>query len=84
MDDDTILDVRVSADDDGLHVIVCIDLVCTDNGVRSNEDILVDDHSTTENSRWIDESAVMDDREIATRIPADHLDSNPVFIADMV
>ena len=70
--DHTVLNVRMCTDDDGLHLAVCIHLVGADHGIGSDEDVLMDDHATAQNGRWIDKSAVMDNREIAAWIPANH------------
>ena len=65
VDDHTVLNVRVRTDDDGLHMAICVHLVGADHGIGSDEDVLMDDHAPTDNGRWIDKGAVMDNREIA-------------------
>ena len=59
-------------DDDGLHMAVCIHFVGADHGIGSDKDVLMDDHTTAENGRRIEKGAVMDNREIAAWVLADH------------
>ena len=73
---------EVRTDDDGLHMAVCVHLVGSDHGIGSDEDVLVDDHATAENGRWIDKGAAVNDREIAAWVLADHWVGDPVFMAD--
>ncbi len=81
MDDHPILNVRVRTDDDGLHVVVCIDLVGSDHRIGSDEDSLIHDHTTAENGRWVDKRTLVDVWDVAARISSDHRNATPARCA---
>lgn len=60
VDDHAILDVGVRTNDDRLNVPALIHLIRTDDSVRTNEHVLADLDTTTDDGGGIDKAAFVD------------------------
>ena len=72
MDDDTILDIGVRADRNGLHLAMFIYFVSADHGIGADENIFADDDLATDDRRWVYKGGFMDDGQMALRIFSNH------------
>lgn len=72
VNDYAVLDVRMGADDDGLHVPFVIDLVGADHRVRPDEDVLVHHHPAAQEGGRVHERALMHLGQIASWVLSNH------------
>jgi hypothetical protein len=72
VDDHPVLNVRVGTDHHGFHLAPGVDLVCTDNDIRPHEYILVNDYLAEDDCGLIDLGRLIDHRQIAGGVLADH------------
>jgi len=73
MDDNAILNVRVRANDDRIHVSFGVYLISANNGIRSYKHVFVYLHQPTQDRRRIDEGAGMNFGDVAARIFSNHM-----------